>query len=91
MLTINMPTTASAAAAKELRAVMQGKVVVAGEEDYARLRSTRSHFLMEIGAAWEPNALSSLCTSAMGLQCVFADSAFRSAGRLSQLPHPRGS
>jgi hypothetical protein len=38
MITINMPTTASAAAAKELRAVMQGRVVVAGEEGYARVR-----------------------------------------------------
>lgn len=36
MITIDMPATASAAA-KELRAVMQGKVVVAGEEDYARV------------------------------------------------------
>ena len=36
MITINMPATASAAE-KELRAVMQGKVVMAGEADYARV------------------------------------------------------
>ena len=37
-MTANMSITAGVAAVEDLRAVMQGKVVSAGDEDYPRVR-----------------------------------------------------